>query len=209
MNYRIKHLAGQKKLATLIEHRHAVTIYRDTTPFDDQLSGYLMGYSNDLLLIACYNDFLPTGYKIVPIRDVTDYQYAPEDQFAEFVMKKENLISPPPSCEIDLLSWKAALESLRAGNEEIIVENERAELFAIGQILEVDEDKFSLAPRDGVGKWVKMKLDIAWEDLTSVSFGCNYIGRLVQYGQKTDEQPDWDSLPGKDFDEDNDADGEE
>jgi len=200
MNYRVKHLASKSKLAALVEQHCPVTIFRNTVPFEDQISGYLLDFSNNLLLIHATGDFRFEGYKILRMQDVTNYQHSELDKFADFVMDHEGLLGELPCLyKVDIASWKSVAKSMMKLNLFTIVENERSEMFAVGKVLDVMDDGFQLAPMDNVGVWVPVKLNISYDDITCVSFDCTYSRMMKKYGKSETEMPNWDEMDEGDF----------
>jgi len=164
-----------------IEKRGAVTLDRPEIP-EAELLCIPVKRSDDLLLVHIFYDFLPDGYRIIRLDDIYDVIRDASERFFERIIKAEGIyktLEPPE--EIDIASWKTALQSMKGRYGHCILESDDEEDFLIGKLMDISEWDFNFWYFDAAGKWDEEPDVIDYDDLISVSFGDRYTNTIIKY----------------------------
>jgi hypothetical protein len=146
----------------------------------DNLYGFVVGESKELLMILVADDFALDGYQIVKKSDITSNKGSSGNKYCTAIMKKENMLKNLAVPDVDLDSWKTALSSLKSDDQYVIVEDEVEGDFFIGPITRIYSKSVSIHDFDGVGKWIGVE-NVKYEHITTVRFSCRYIDYHRKY----------------------------
>ena len=139
--------------------------------------------SDRLFLAVQEKDFAFDGFRISRFRDVADVRVG-HDKFDE-MLRDEGLFHALRVPEIDLESWQAVFEDLKAMGEYVIVEYETAvgerDDFTIGKIDRVHRGCLYMYHFDAEGIWEDEPYRIPYTEVTSVTFGSRYVGVFAKY----------------------------
>ena len=111
-------------------------------------NGYILGFSDDLLLIHSSDDFKIDGYEIFPVTQITKIRFNKSDVYFDKIMKWEKeFYKIGITYQVDLTSWKTAFQSIKKQSLNVIVECEQREV-----------DSFNIDPIEKIGsKQVKIR----------------------------------------------------
>ena len=135
-----------------------------------------------LFLCAEENDFLLDGFTVRRIRDVEHIE--PREGMYSEIMQYEGWLDNLKTPNVDISDWHGLFRSLEQLGQNIIVEEEHLDddsCFAIGAIAAVGQDHILLHRFDSEGIWDDQPIKIAYDDITSVSFGTRYINIFSKY----------------------------
>jgi len=137
-----------------------------------------------LLLVQYLDDFQVDGYKIIRIKDITDTCSDECERFFEFIFEEEGILNEIGKQSISNLdSWETVFKELMTLGKNIIVECEDIEGkdFYVGKINEVNKISLLLSYFDAIGEWEQEPVNIAFKEITSVSFDDRYSTIISKY----------------------------
>ena len=171
------------KIKHYCETGKVVTIRREEVD-PHALYGFVLGYTDDLLLIAREYDFFLDGWMVLNRRAISELQSTKSNAYCKKILKQEGLLGDlSPGFDVDLSSYQGLFQSLRRQRIFVIVESESLdeddETFLIGPIGRITQRRVVVRYFDGCGKWTDDTRTIDYSNITAVQFGGNYI-RLHQ-----------------------------
>ena len=155
-------------------------------PSNPRLNGFLIDVSESLGLMHCFHDFMPDGFSVFRIADVTGVRSGKYERHWERMLKGEGLLptlATRPS--LDLATMRSAIDSIRSQYNRIIIECEDAEDecedFYIGSVLSSNEDTVAIQHFDGLGIWEDEPSIITLSDISLLQFDTPYINTFWKY----------------------------
>ena len=157
------------------------SVYRGFTFKYDKVSTYyyVLDNSDKLFLGLKEDDFQTNGFCIRKIKHIKKIKNVSETVLN--ISRSLGLPETEKKPDIDLKTWKTALESLCERGCFLIVENERKNgFFYIGKVCGLYKNKFEFSPIDADGVW-GADIMIKYSDLTSIAFGDRYSKTWEEY----------------------------
>jgi len=154
---------------------------------DETSSGYILDFSDDLVLLHEAGDFTLHGYSVIPVRQVKKIRHNKfEKCFKQIMIAEGEAAKVGISYQIDLSNWQSALKSIQATNLNVIVEVEdpTKEIFSIGPIIKITAKKVHIEFFNGEGFIYDIPDKIAFDDITKVKFDDRYINVFSKYLRK-------------------------
>lgn len=155
-------------------------------PSTPQINGFLIEASETLGVMHCFHDFMPDGFTVFRIAEVTGVRSGKYERHWERMLNDEGLLTAlasPPS--LDLTNMKSAIDSIKSQYEGIIVECEDAEDesedFYIGSVLSSNENDVTIRHFDGLGVWEDKPYTIPLDEVSLIQFDTPYINRFWKY----------------------------
>ena len=143
---------------------------------------YILNYSEKLLLGIKEDDFILDGFQIRKISDLKRIEV--NDDICAKINEENKLLENIKEPEINLSSWKAVFESLKALNILIIVENENIDkgnrFFYVGYVRKIKKSSIIFSAIDADGVWCD-DIEIKYSKITSVTFGDRYSTTWQKY----------------------------
>jgi len=175
----------QKELSLFARTGKKVRLTRQQ-PSEARLNGYILGVSEKLLLMHCFDDFEPDGYTICRIRDIVKLRHGPYEEWFDHMLRSELLVEGLKlRHRIDLSSWTTAIQSVARHYKQMVVECEDAkedeEDFYIGEVVELRNRSIRFRYYDALGYWSAMPKSIAMAGITKVQFDTPYIKVFSKY----------------------------
>lgn len=134
-----------------------------------------------LALVSPYEDFLPDGYEVVRLRDVSRLEEDGSVAFHGRIMEGEGLLSQVvPPADVPLGSFEELLSWLMLRGEPVIVTGKN-DAYLLGNIEKVGKSKLGVRYIDGEGRIDTRLTRIPYEDIISVCFATRYLRLVVQY----------------------------
>ncbi|WP_428305480.1 hypothetical protein [Lacipirellula sp.] len=155
-------------------------------PGTPSLSGYLIGLTNELGLMHCFDDFEPDGYTLFRVAHVIDVRSNEYERHWERMLAGEGLLGGLNlDADIDLSCLENAIESVDRHFHRMIVEceaeDEELDDFYIGKLVSIDNEELRFDHFDGVGRWESEAAVISLPTVTLVQFETPYIQRFWKY----------------------------
>ncbi|MDE6441645.1 MAG: hypothetical protein K2L12_02705 [Clostridia bacterium] len=146
---------------------------------------YVLDVSDKLFLGIEEDDFLLDGFEIRKISNLKKVEI--KDDICVKINDENKILANVDAPKIDISSWKAVFECLKALDIIIIVENEitdRGEdFFLIGRILDVKASHVAFSSFDADGIWDN-DIQIPYSKITSVTFNSRYTKNWQEYFSK-------------------------
>jgi hypothetical protein len=163
------------KLARYRDDQALVTLKRKGIDEND-LYGVVMDFSDALVLVSHWYDFLFDGYRVVQISDVTKLSSSKSNRYCHKIMRSDGLWNPGQDLpKLNLKSWRHLFKS--CGDEILAIESEddpRDTGFWIGSVEDVGKEEIVFRGFDGCGKWLPVTT-IYLDSITQVHLRERYI----------------------------------
>lgn len=148
-----------------------------------EYSGFLLGVSDQFVLLQSVDDWRDDGAMIIPLKWVKSF-----DQFEIHANRLAVLAWAGVSRTqrygwIDISDFKALFLSLQGRNTAVMLSD--SDDVEIGDIVEVKDACVVIRAIDGGGNWLDGALDYAFEDIVSVCVESHYIEVLRAYAGGT------------------------
>ena len=147
---------------------------------------YLIDQSDQLFYSLEEDDFITDGFEIRQKKDIKYIEK--QDSVCSLINKENQILKNINIPKININSWKDAFYSLQKLNKIIIVENEtkneKKSDFAIGKIINVDNDYIEFKAFSADGKWWDGTVHIPYKYITTVIFNSRYCNEWEKYLNK-------------------------
>lgn len=166
---------ASKSLSSHIKHRDLVSIRRANID-GFSIQGFLLDFSDTLILLQYVYDFRLDGYMVLRRRDISKLNASATDRFQKALLRAEGILD-----EIDF-SFRAPIQSFdaflvsRPSEEIAIIEDEihKSAKFLIGTVARVDEGVVWVNHFSGVARLAKPLEKIRIDRITSCQIRTNY-----------------------------------
>lgn len=152
--------------------------------WDELSSGYIVDFSNELIVLQECGDFELQGFSILPIKDFTKIRFNNNDKYYDKIMSLENQKKNIGiKTKLDITDWKTALKSLRKNKKNIAIECESPEIatFTIGPIKRINNKSVSIHNFDASGFFDEKPTKIKLKNITKILFDDRYIDVFSKY----------------------------
>ncbi|WP_431109709.1 hypothetical protein [Winogradskyella poriferorum] len=181
-----------KLLEKIKTHTTDKTYCRITTglidDFETIMTGYILDYSSNFILLQETDEFLINGYRIIPINLIKDIRFNNNDKYLFKIHKEEGLTEriELPNYKINLSNWIEIFKSLKKNVNCIISECEAFEqdYFCIGEIKRVNKKSVSIQYFDAKGLLDEVYTKHYFEEITRVTFEDRYSQTFSKYTRK-------------------------
>lgn len=169
-------------LLDAIERHFPVTVLRKKLEVPPLLCVPL-GVSENLVLVAPYVDFVPDGFEVVRLRDVSRIQEDGRSAFHGRIMQAEGVLAQLAAPEdIPLEGFPEVLQWLMLRGEPVAV-NGKNDAYLLGMVEKVGKNRLSLRYISAEGQMDNELSRIEYEDIISVAFGSRYLRLVAQYAE--------------------------
>ena len=147
-------------------------------------TGYILGMSDELVLIQETDDFRAEGYQLFPLSSIKHVRYNKFDKTAHRILTNEGIKDTIGlKYDVDLSSWKTAAEDLMKTELCVIseCEHEDQEYFCIGQIKEVGNKSLSIQYFNPEGILDEFNTKHKFKHITKLSFDDQYANVFFKY----------------------------
>jgi hypothetical protein len=174
-----------EKLRLHKEANHRVRIYSKVSKNKVQLrNGYILGFSEKLILLHETDDFKVDGYAIIRMDQIKKVRFNKSDKYFDKMMIWEHLIEKVGiKYQIDLTNWQLAFKSLQNLGLSIIAECEAEDMdtFTIGPITKVGKKYIHITCFDVEGFFDDTPTSIDYESITRIAFDSDYLNVFSKY----------------------------
>jgi hypothetical protein len=155
-------------------------------PSTKRLNGYLMGLSEMLGVMHCFDDFEPDGYTVFRLEDVVSVRSNEYERHWDRMLSAEGLLGGlTREFTIDLRGIQTALESVNKQFTTMIIEceddEEAVEDFYIGHVVSISDEDLSFEHFDALGRWEEEPSTIRFDEITLIQFETPYIKIFSKY----------------------------
>lgn len=149
--------------------------------------GFLLGYSDELLLIQCICDFRLDGLMVLRTADITEIKCDATNQLQKELLIAEGLFQQVPfAAAFDLRDWKSILTQFARQYRFAILQDERPEdpVYLIGEIEKVTRASVWLRYFSGTGEWDEKPTKLAFSSITSCQVDAHYLNVYRRYFER-------------------------
>ncbi|TCZ70440.1 hypothetical protein [Flaviaesturariibacter aridisoli] len=173
------------ELTGYVQKKELVTLFRSFDEPDLYVSGYLLVFSTDLLLLQREDEFLLNGYSVLRRRDLEGIRCGPYEKTLHKILRAEGVLEGTFGIEPPLPpdSWPDLFRALKRRDLHVIVECEEEEEpgFFIGPVELVSLHSVGVQTYDPDGQLAGQWSIIPFENITKVTFGDRYTTVFRKY----------------------------
>lgn len=178
----------KKKIKRHYKLQKFARITRRISKFDKEISrGYIVGKSDDFIILQATDDFLLSGFNILPIHQIEKIRYDNFDEYYDKIIGWEKTKKKLKYKKgFNLASWNAIFKSFKKEQKNIIIECEhyKHNLFLIGLIKKVTKKNVYIHNFNAAGIFNKKLTKVNFKHITSVTFDDRYINVFSKYTRK-------------------------
>ena len=172
-------------LQTHIDKKDFVKIYRTFREKEETISGFILAFSKDFLLLQVDNEFALNGYAIIRKGQFDSIRCNKYDKTQKKIYKAEGLMDNSYVIDknISLKNWQDNFTDLKKNDYHVIIECEDKEepLFDIGPIKRILKNSVSIQYYDPTGQLENKLTSRKYADITIVKFDDNYSKTFRKY----------------------------
>ena len=153
----------------------------------NKIQGFVLGSSDQLVLLQYIYDFNLDGLMILRTSDISKIVRSKTEEFQEQLLVEEGLFSAVPfGYNVDLTNWRSAVNDLRGEHSIFILECELLDDpdFAIGRILDVGDEQVCVNYFTGAANWLEERVPLKYNDITSCQVATNYANVYQRYFER-------------------------
>lgn len=151
---------------------------REDLPGESSVHGFLLDFSDELLLVQTITDFRRDGCCLLRRRDLTDIRCQEYEAHYQQMLEWEGVYPERDlGFSLDLTNWKSALGDLALAGRWVIAEREVPgdDFFLIGPLVRAGDKTASIHHFDALGKWDNTPVLFRHAKLTKVVFDSEYL----------------------------------
>lgn len=179
-------MAEFMNIKTLKESQRLVSIYRDKID-GNQIQGFILGYSEKLILIQYVYDFNLDGLMILRRKDISEISSSKTDLFQTELLKTEDLYSKVNfDISYPLESWAEFLAAANKTHTYFVLEAElkKHPEFVIGKISRLGKNKVEIKSFTGIARWEDDPKKLKYKDISSCQIKNNYANVYERYFER-------------------------
>jgi hypothetical protein len=168
--------------------RNLISIRREHLD-SNSIQGFILGLSDELLLLQYVYDFNLDGLLVIRKADITDVNCRATDAFQKQLLITEGLFQQIPFGKCyNLEDWKSIISQLWRQFKFVIVEDEHGETkeFLIGEVQKITKKGISLRYFSGAGNWNEELKKLLFSRITSCQVNTNYLNVYQRYFERTE-----------------------
>ncbi len=146
------------------------------------IHGYILGCSDDLIIVQEVDDFIVLGYIIIPKKSIKSIRYNACDKTYDNILKAEKQFEKVHlKYEIDLTNWKTTFQSVKSTGLNLTIECEKRELFLIGILGNIKKENVYIRYFDATGILDDMDTLVFYKEITKINFDDRYVNTFSKY----------------------------
>jgi hypothetical protein len=154
----------------------------------NKIQGFLLAYSDALVLIQYVYDFNLDGLMVLRRSDITKITSRKTDTFQTDLIKKEGIFERVEfKSKYDVSDWPAVFNTLGKKHKYVIIEDEKDEypIFLLGLFEKIDEDSVYLKCFSGAANWDDELSAMSFDDISSFQVQNNYIKMYERHYERS------------------------
>lgn len=171
-----------------LKNRQLLSIGREEISEND-IQGFLLGYSDSLVLIEYIYDFNVDGLMVLRREDISSIGSSKTDLFQHRILEEEGSVDKIRfGIDCNLNSIPEFLLSMNLEGKFIAVEeeNESNPLFYLGVLNGVYGESLKLQEVNGAGNWGEEETEVFFEDVSCIQMDNKYLNTYERYLAMTD-----------------------
>lgn len=178
---------SSKELADFKSRLALVDIERNAID-DVKLYGFVLGYSDELILIREVDDFIVNGLRLIRRRDITKLSEGETGIFQRSLIEAEgNLQSDRLKFQGPLHSFEGWLSSF-SEDDILIVEDETVEgEFYIGKVISANAEQVLIHNFDGAARWDDEISEVPTDRITMAQADGSYTNHYQRHYQREEK----------------------
>ncbi|SIS38917.1 hypothetical protein SAMN05421639_104329 [Chryseobacterium shigense] len=177
---------SDKKFKKIIQkHIDATDFVKIYLEDDSMISGFLVKFSDEFVMIEETNEFTLAGTKIVPFDRVISIRNNIYDKASKAIYQAENLIRLNQKIidKTNLDNAESLFKSIKKQDYHCIIESQKnkKDLFSIGEIIEVNAKYVVINNYDPAGRINKKPDKISFKNIDIINFNDNYSKVFRKY----------------------------
>ncbi len=177
----------QQKLKEHYKKCKYIRLTRKKGGFEGISAGFILGKSDDFILLQESDEFRVLGYQIIPINTIKHVRYNHFDKAYEKILKQEGLLKKVQlKYKIDLTDWRSICKRIKKTGLTVISECEHPTIrsFCIGELKRVNKKSISIRYFDAAGIYDQENTINKFKDITKLSFDDHYANVFSKYTNK-------------------------
>jgi len=171
-----------------INKKSYVKIFRTVCGKEENLSGFILGMSENFLFLQLDNEFVLDGYAVIRLDDFDSVRHSSYERTQRKIFSGEGILAAGYGFEksLPLSNWSDILKTLKSYDIHVIIENiNKGELdFWIGPIKRVASKSVSIHNYDPAGTFDKKATLIKMDTISILKFGDRYSTIFRKYLKK-------------------------
>ena len=150
--------------------------------FDEEISGKILNFSEDFILIHDVKDWHYDAYMIFPKKFIKKIKYGKLEKFHEKLLK--NTAQKKDNIDwINLKSFKSIFNSIHSNYNQVCIEGveKNVNQFLIGKISQWNKKNLFLKKLTVYGELKQKEIKIPINDISCIFFKDEYSSRLFDY----------------------------
>ena len=138
--------------------------------------------SKYLLMVLVFHDFMPYGYEIIPLAQITSVEYAGASEYFESIVKKEgaeSLINTAPN--IDIKDFISVFTFFERTGEILVVDIGKENSVNVGKVSAVRNGEIYMHCFSPAGLWDVDDFIEPFKNITGVQFRNHYTRIFSKY----------------------------
>ncbi|PCI96324.1 MAG: hypothetical protein COB15_10635 [Flavobacteriales bacterium] len=173
-----------EKLKKHFTEKRYVRLTRKRDGFEGISTGFILGMSENFILIQDTDEFRILGYQIFPIDTIKHVRFNKNDKTYERILKEEGLLADVRlKHKINLTDWKSICKDIKKTGLTIISECEHPEIqsFCIGELKRINKKSISIRYFNAQGIYDNENTTNDFENITKLSFEDHYANVFSKY----------------------------
>lgn len=176
----------EKEFKKLIQkHIDKIDFVRIILNDESSISGFIVKFSHDFIMIEETYDFSMSGIKIVPYERLKSIRHNKFSKVSKHIYSEENLIKFNYKIidNTSLKNFESLFKSIKKQNFHCVIESTKKDkdIFSIGEILDFNEKSVVIKNYDATGKINKKPHKIQFKNIELINFNDNYSKVFRKY----------------------------
>lgn len=176
-----------EEISKLKKKRFLISIRREKID-NAKIQGFILAYSNELILIQYVSDFRLDGLLVLRLRDITDICSDKTNQFQISILKDEGIYSKIDfEKNYSINNWHSLFSTMVSEQDIITIEDENTDypILMIGKLQKVNAESVVIHEFTGAARWLDEASEMFFEDISSLQIGNHYANMYQKYlGQR-------------------------
>jgi hypothetical protein len=153
----------------------------------NEIQGFVLESSEQLVVLQYVYDFHVDGLMVLSRSDISEVRETKTDKFQTRLLKQEGLFEEVPfGNKFEVKGWRSIINQLSRSYPLLILECERGndQDFVIGRLVKTTSAAAYVQHFTGTGRWLDEPVRVAYQDLTCIQAGSNYLNFYQRYFER-------------------------